>query len=273
MRLLTTLLFLAVPILGVWSFWIADSYGWWFPENVSTYGDKTDSLFNMITYMVGITFVLTEVCLGWFIFRYSRKGQTKAVFSHGNHKLEMVWTAIPALMLLLVAFSQMSIWAEIKFSTGFPDDNGYSVEEPLAEVYASQFDWRVRYPDEDGNFNGADIVETPFEFVVPVDTNVVFHLKSRDVLHSFFVPMFRLKQDAVPGMTIPVWFNAREVGEYELICAELCGWGHYKMAGMVKVLEQADYKEWLETKRQELYANGSEELLADGDDGYEEDYE
>jgi cytochrome c oxidase subunit 2 len=80
------------------------------------------------------------------------------------------------------------------------------------------------------------------------------------VLHSFFVPAFRLKQDALPGMTIPVWFNATKTGSYDLICAELCGWGHYKMAGRVHVLEQSEFDTWLKTQREALYANGSEDL-------------
>jgi cytochrome c oxidase subunit 2 len=82
----------------------------------------------------------------------------------------------------------------------------------------------------------------------------VFRLKSRDVLHSFFVPVFRLKQDAVPGMSIPVWFEATETGSYDLICAELCGWGHYKMAGRIHVVEQDEFERWLADKRAALYA-------------------
>jgi cytochrome c oxidase subunit 2 len=117
----------------------------------------------------------------------------------------------------------------------------------------------VRYPDEEGNFNGANIIESAYDIYVPVDTAVVFNLRSRDVLHSFFVPQFRLKQDAVPGMSIPMWFEATEVGDYDLICAELCGWGHYKMAGKVHVLEKADYEAWLAGQREALMANGSED--------------
>ncbi len=260
MRFIATLLFLLVPILGVWTFVTADQYGWWFPENVSSYGGSIDGLFNVIMWMVGVVFVATEVLLAYSIFHFSRKGDHKSQFTHGSHKLELAWTTVPALMLLFIAFLQMGTWAEIKYSTGFPHEGEYSVENPIAEVYASQFDWRVRYPDEEGNFRGMDIVETPFEFVVPVDTDVVFNLRSRDVLHSFFVPNFRLKQDAVPGMNIPVWFRAEKVGEYDLVCAELCGWGHYKMAGKVVVKPQDEYTEWLAQARADLYSDGTEDL-------------
>ena len=103
------------------------------------------------------------------------------------------------------------------------------------------------------------MVESAFDIYVPVDTKVVIRLMSQDVLHSFFIPNFRLKQDAVPGMEIPVWFEAQETGSYDLICAELCGWGHYKMAGKIHVLPKDEYAAWLSGAREALYANGSED--------------
>lgn len=259
MRLFYFLLFLLVPILGVWTFATADQHGWWFPENISTYGGRIDGLFDLIMWMVAVTFIGTEVLLAWFILRYPDGKPGKAVYTHGSHKLEMLWTAVPALALLVIAFSQLGAWAEIKFPSNFPDGR-YSLERPIAQVYASQFDWRARYPDEDGSFDSPDVVENAFEFVVPVDTPVVFNLRSRDVLHAFFVPVLRLKQDAVPGMEIPVWFEATEEGEYDIICAELCGWGHYKMAGRLRVVSQAEFDAWLAQKRADLYSNGTEDL-------------
>lgn len=247
LRATLTLLLLAVPILGVWTWVKADDWGLWFPENVSTYGGSIDTLFHIIEWMVAATFVLTELLLVWFVWRYSRRDASKAVYTHGNHTLEMVWTAVPALLLIFVAFSQMKAWTTVKIN--FPEGGEYTRERPLMQVWASQFDWRVRYPDEEGNFDGEDVVEVPYDITVPADTDVVLHLRSRDVLHSFFVPEFRLKQDAVPGMNIPVWFNATEPGDYDLICAELCGWGHYKMAGKIHVLPKAEFATWLAGQR------------------------
>lgn len=252
LRVLVTLLFLAVPILGVWTFVHADEWRLWFPPMLSTYGGKIDQLFDVILWMVTVTFIGTEVLLVWFVYRYSRKDSSRAIYTHGNHKLEMVWTAIPAVLMVIIAFSQMEAWAKVKIN--FPKDGPYTVEHPLMEVYASQFDWRVRYPDAQGNFEGTDVIEVPYDITVPVDTPVVLRLKSRDVLHSFFVPVFRLKQDAVPGMNIPVWFQATETGDYDLICAELCGWGHYKMAGRIHVLPKDEFDRWLAEKRAALYA-------------------
>jgi cytochrome c oxidase subunit 2 len=251
-RVLVTLLFLAVPVLGVWTWVEAPAWGLWFPENVSTYGDSIDALFMLILWMVTITFIGTEMVLVWFVWNYSKKDPTRATYTHGNHTLEMVWSAIPAVLLIVVAISQMKAWTRVKID--FPADGPYTVERPMIEVYASQFDWRVRYPDASGNFQGADVIEVPYDITVPVDTKVILRLMSRDVLHSFFVPQFRLKQDAVPGMEIPVWFEAEEVGSYDLICAELCGWGHYKMAGKIHVLAQDEYERWLAEKRKALYA-------------------
>ena len=255
MRLIAIVLLALVPILGVYTFVYADEWGLWFPPNVSTYGGDIDRLFDIILWMVGITFVLTEVILVWCVMRYPADTPGKATFTHGSHKLEMFWTAVPAVLLLVIAFSQMKAWAAIKFEKNFPTDSPYTVEQPFAEVIAYQFAWLVRYPGPDGSFASNDAVESPFEFVVPEDTSIVFRLESRDVLHSFFVPNFRLKQDAVPGMSIPMWFNAQESGEYDLICAELCGWGHYKMAGKVVVKPKAEFESWLAEKRAALYAN------------------
>jgi len=253
LRFLVTLLLLAVPVLGVWTFMEAEHWGLWFPPIISTYGGDIDFLFYVILWMVTITFIGTEVLLVWFVFRYSKRDSSRSIYTHGNHTLEMVWTGIPALLLIFVAFSQMKAWTTVKIN--FPEEGPYTVQNPLMEVYASQFDWRVRYPDAEGNFNGTDVIEVAYDITVPANRKVVLRLKSRDVLHSFFVPVFRLKQDAVPGMEIPVWFEATEPGDYDLICAELCGWGHYKMAGRIHVLPEAEFDSWLAAKRAALYAN------------------
>lgn len=268
-RLFYAALFLAVPILGVWTWVIADDYGWWFPEYASTYADEIDNLFYIIMWMVAITFVGTEVLLVWTMLVYTGKQDTPATYTHGNHAVELIWTAIPAGLLVFIAFSQMAAWNEVKMQMpegAATPEHPYTIDEPMMEVWASQFDWRAYYPNEAGEFTGPGVVSTPYDIYVPVDTRVVFRLRSRDVLHSFFVPVFRLKQDAVPGMSIPVWFEATKVGSYDLICAELCGWGHYKMAGRVHVLSREDYAAWLKDAREKLQDNGSSDLVAVAED-------
>jgi len=258
-KLVTVALFLAMLILGVVTFAYTDGWGvdtqngWWFPEVVTTYGGDVDKLFLVILSLVAIFFVLTESIFIYCILFFSGSRDKKATFTHGSHKLEMFWTAIPAVLLMFIALYQMDDWADIKYDSKRPK------EAPIARVWAAQFDWHIQYPGEDGIFDTQDDIDNPFEFVVPVNTNVVFDLRSRDVIHSFFVPEFRLKQDAMPGMEIPVWFNVNKIGEYDLICAELCGWGHYKMAGRVKVVSQKDFEAFLKKANAKHFDNGSED--------------
>lgn len=255
MRFLATLLFLALLVFGVWSFQAAESFGAWLPPFVSTFGPDIDFLFNLILWMVTFFFVLTEGVLIYCVWRFSKKDPSKALFSHGSHKLEMLWTAVPAGLLLLIAFFQMGAWANMRFERNLPDG------EPLAIAWASQFDWRFQYPGPDGVLGTMDDFESAHDFVVPVGEKVKILLRSRDVIHSFSVPQFRLKQDAMPGMAIPVWFEVEKEkpGDYELICMELCGWGHYKMAGMVRALPRDEYDAWVLEQQAHFLSNGIEE--------------
>jgi len=139
----------------------------------------------------------------------------------------------------------MQTWADIKFVGRAPKDGRWTLEKPLAEVRAAQFEWRFAYPGADGVLGTIDVVETPFELVVPVDADVVLRLVSRDVIHSFFVPQFRLKQDVVPGRYTRLWFTATQVGEFALFCSEYCGSDHSQMTGRVVVMTPADYARWL----------------------------
>lgn len=227
MKRLWSLFFLAVPVGGV-LFFVYSRGKWWFPENVSTFGGEIDALFNQILWITGVTFVLTETALAYFLFRYGG-GEGRARFVHGNHAVEVVWTAIPCLILLFIAFSQMGVWKKVKFRSHFPQTPVF------AEVTAGQFEWRIRYAGPDGALGTPDDLHGLNALHVPARRDILIHLKSRDVLHSFFLPHLRLKQDAVPGMTIPVWFNAIRADTYDLVCAELCGWGHYKMRGILAV--------------------------------------
>jgi len=281
MRLIVTALFTALLVLGVWTFFDSTTfllgperagYRWWWPTDVSTYGGGIDLLFVVIGVMILVFFVLTYVVLIGAVFGASRKSEEKAAFTHGNHKLELLWTAVPAVLLLIIAFSQMQTWAAIKFR------GAIAGEEIRAEAIAEQFDWRFRYPGTDGVFGTVDDIHSATDFVVPVDDKFVFHLRSNDVLHSFFVPKLRLKQDAVPGMTIPMWLEvdpdrfAREAQAIELadgsegrelvvdlICAELCGWGHYKMAGRVRMLSKNAFEAWMAEQEALRFDNGEPE--------------
>lgn len=243
-------LILLVLIGGVLTFWLAPGFQIWFPEDVSLHGYVQDDLFMFILYLTGAVFVGTQIVLFWFLWKYSRRDANRQVaYTHGSHSLEVVWTIIPAATLLFIAIFQLNAWAEFKIDRPTTlGPNGTTIPmPPLVEVKARQFEWRLRYAGEDNKLYTEDDQFTVNELVIPVNETIIVDLKSEDVLHSFFIPAMRVKQDAVPGMKIPVWFTATKTGEYDLVCAELCGWGHYKMKGRIKVVSAEDFETWKKT--------------------------
>jgi cytochrome c oxidase subunit 2 len=208
---------------------------------VSSAAVQIDHLYLLILVITGLTFIGVMAAMVVAMWRFGAKPGRKAHYSHGSLKVEIVWTVIPAAILVFLALYQLRAWADIKFQSTWPD------VEPIAEVTARQFQWRMRYPGPDGKIGTGDDLHTVNDLHFVKDEPTIIHLKSEDVLHSFFLPQMRIKQDAVPGMTIPVLFDANKAGRYELLCAELCGWGHYKMRAQVVVHEtQGEFDEWVE---------------------------
>jgi cytochrome c oxidase subunit 2 len=241
------ILFLAVPVLGVATFAVAPAINVWLPKDVSIHGRDIDSLFYFILALTGVVFIATEMVLFWFLWKYdAAAGERRATYIHGSHTLEVVWTIIPAATLLFLAIYQMNAWADVKMRR--PD------MPPTVEVVARQFEWRLRYPGRDGVLGTQDDLHLVNDLQLPVDEDILVQLKSMDVLHRFFIPNLRIKQDAVPGMKIPVWFKATQPGEYEIVCMEHCGARHYAMKGRLTVEPRADYEAWLERKYAEQEA-------------------
>jgi len=208
----------------------------WLPENVSTYGADIDWLFSVIQWITGVTFVGVIVAMLVFLVKYRRQEGRRALYTHGNTALEITWTIVPAIILIVLFMLSQATWWSIK---GRQPASDFRVE-----VTAKQFNWEVTYPGPDGQFGTADDLTLENELHVPVNTVVLVTLRSTDVIHSFFLPNLRLKQDAVPGRDIPVWFEATKPGKYELPCAELCGFGHSGMLGYLTVYSQDDYLKW-----------------------------
>ncbi len=207
----------------------------WLPENISTYGGKIDHLFYIILAITGIMFFLVEGAVLFFAIRYRDRGQGKARFFHGNTKLEIIWTLIPAAILIFLMFKSQGVWSEIR--TQMPKNPDLRLE-----IQAQQFAWNITYPESG--------VTTLNQLHIPVGKKVVVELTSKDVIHSFFIPQFRLKQDAVPGSKINVWFEATKTGNYELVCAEFCGLAHYRMKGFVTIETPEEFQAWLnQTKK------------------------
>ena len=213
--------------------------GWFLPHGASTFAPGIDRLYYIILVITAIAFVLVEAGIIWFSFKYRQRPGRKAHYTHGNATAEIIWTAIPAVTVVALGIMSAGLWNRIKGRNSVPADAiPYGVK-------AKQFEWNVTYHGADGQLGTGDDFIIRNQLHVPVNKPILVNLEAEDAIHSFFVPAFRLKQDAVPGMKIRVWFQATEAGAFELACAELCGLGHYRMRAMVTVHTQEDYDKWL----------------------------
>ena len=216
------------------------------PESASTFGPKIDRLFLVVLWITGFFFFLVQGGLLLFTLKYRTRPGQQASYIHGNTLLEIIWTLIPALILLGLTLASQKLWAEIRYPQQMPPNASQ------VEIQAEQFAWNVRYPGPDGQFETDDDVTTLNQLHLPVGQPVKVRLRSKDVIHSFFVPEFRVKQDAVPGMETSVWIQPTRAGQFEILCAELCGLGHYRMRGFVTTESAETFQPWLsETKANE----------------------
>lgn len=218
-----------------------------------------DHLFWVILAVTTFVFVATAVAQVIFVWRYSDSGTgRRAVYSHGSHRMEIAWTLVPAVALFALAVYQLDAWADAKTripqipAPGSPVADGRAEatvpKPPLVEVTGRQFEWRFRYAGPDKELGTADDLFGVNELHIPSGEEVVLTIKSEDVLHSFFLPQMRVKQDIVPGMKQFVWLKARQVDpvadSYDIACTELCGWGHYKMRGRLIVEPRERFDAW-----------------------------
>ena len=235
----------------------------YFPENVSTFGFELDRLFAVIWYITLAIFFLTYGLLVYVLVKYRRKPGVKASGSHGNNMLEFTWTILPTFLFAGLGIYTDNAWEITKNEQRIPKPDVES------EVLGKQFNWSFRYPGADGVLGKQSpkfrTVDNPFgldpndaataddiimenEFHLPINKNILVRLSSVDVLHSFFLPNFRVKQDALPGNWMKVWFNGLKAGKYELACAELCGASHYNMRGVLFMHSQQDYNTWYDAE-------------------------
>lgn len=211
----------------------------WLPGAASSYAADLDRMFYVILAITGVILVGVQVTLVYFLVRYRSREGRRAAFVEGSNRAEFVWTLIPAIIIVGLAIASQSVWSKIKDPDRFPRD-GLELR-----IEARQYAWGVTYPGVDGELGTDDDFTRYNELHVPVGRPVVIELTSADVIHSFFVPAFRIKQDAVPGLTTKVWFEATDVGEYALACAELCGIAHYNMGGRVIVHPRDEFDTWV----------------------------
>jgi cytochrome c oxidase subunit 2 len=213
---------------------------WWFPSNASSVGGRVDSLFYVILYITGAVFVLVEATLIVFLVRYRKREGRKAEHIEGSTKAEIIWTTIPAIILISLALSSQPLWSKIK------DADHYPADAKRLGIEAKQFEWHMTYPGPDGKLGTDDDFMKLNELHLVVNRDYAVDLTARDVVHSFFVPAFRIKQDAVPGLHIYMWLKPTRTGTFELACTELCGLGHYRMRGLVYVQQPQEYAAWLQ---------------------------
>ena len=217
---------------------------WIMPPGASTFVSPIDSLYYMILVITGIAFVVTEVALVVFLIKYRAKPGRRAHYTHGSVKAEVIWTAVPTIAVVLIGVLSGGVWNNIRGRDSVPD-NAYPIG-----VHGQQFEWMITYPGGDGALGTDDDFELRNQLHIPVDTPIAVHLTAEEVIHSFFIPSFRVKLDAMPGMPQVLWFQATETGSYELACAELCGIGHYRMRASVTVHAAEEYQQWMHEQGQ-----------------------
>lgn len=251
----------------------------------SEHGVVTDQLFWITMAVTGVVFIITHILLFIFPYKYQYSEKRTADFYPDNNKLEVIWTAVPAVVLALLVISGWRAWSDI---TKPAPDNAHVVE-----LMGYQFAWEVRYPGVDNilgandyrltnanNTSGVDFTDknslddfnSPV-VVIPKGEPVLFRIRARDVLHSVFAPHMRLKMDAVPGMPTRFWFVPTKTTEemraelknpdfnYEIACTEVCGRGHFSMKREIRVVEPAEFRAWV--AEQKPYIVNNPALVAD----------
>lgn len=257
MRKFWCLFFMFWPLLAIAVCVVAPANGWWFPGIAPwELGQQIDDLFNLLLIISTVVFIGTQIALGYVLWKGTSVKTGGAWFSHGSHNLEVIWTILPAIILLFISLYQMDVLARIRVMSQFPEQ---ARDAPVAEVSARQFEWRIRYPAP-----GKKLMPQPQptdlytvnDLHVPVGKPVMIRLRSEDVQHSFGLPELRLMQDAVPGLVIPVWFQSNTTGKYDIVCKELCGWGHYKMQGELTVELEEEYDAYLQALQAKMNDDG-----------------
>ena len=240
---------------------------WWTPEAVTQNGHEIDRLLMFIFWLTLAVFVATQAVYIYFLIKYRHRKGVKAVYSHGNNKLEIIWTMVPAAIFILLAVYSDKLWLEIR---GKAPANSLHVD-----IVAYQFGFHIRNPGIDDKLGESNIAwmamgsnnfglnpdprehdpasdddfQADNQLTLPVGRPVNVTLRSQDVIHAFYVPEFRMYQDIVPGMTINwVWFVPEKVGHYALACNQLCGSGHYNMQAAIDVVSQEDYAKFVKEK-------------------------
>lgn len=233
---------------------------WWFTPLASNWGAIDDTI-NLTFWVTGFVFVAVNLFLAYSIYRFRYQKENRSHYEPENKKLELWLTTITSIGVIIMLAPGLSVWA--KFVDVPPD-------AAEIEVMGQQWQWGFRFPGEDGQLGKVDtksisqsnpfgldindekglddVIITDNEVHLPINQNVKVLLRSKDVLHNFAVPQFRVKMDLVPGLVTYVWFEPQKIGRYDILCMELCGLAHHTMRGHVVVDTEQDFQTWLSTQ-------------------------
>lgn len=216
----------------------------WFPEAASIVAQKIDDLFFFSTAWTASTGLLVLLILFTFLIIYRRRKGHTSYYTHGTSRGALTLTLILAALVFValdvnLAYHDHKVWQAMFGQPPSPS------EALRVEIMPQQFAWNIRYAGPDGEFGTADDIVTMNELHVPVGKPVIVQLSSKDVIHSFFLPELRIKQDAVPGMVTSIYFQPTVTGHFNIACAQHCGLGHYRMKGEFFVDAPADYDAWM----------------------------
>jgi cytochrome c oxidase subunit 2 len=210
-------------------------------ESASTYSGDIDQLILIILLVVGFWFLLAEVLFLGLILKFSAREGVKAMYISGEDPREKRWVTMPhyatLLFDVLIIFSALRVWSDVKMTMPQADET--------VRVITQQWAWTFVHPGPDGKLDTADDIRTIDELHVQVGKTYHFELTSLDVLHSFSVPVFRLKQDAVPGRIIKGWFKPTLTGGYDIQCTEICGIGHGLMPARIIIADAEAHAAWV----------------------------
>jgi cytochrome c oxidase subunit 2 len=213
-----------------------------FNSTASSYSGDVDQLVWLVTFLVGFWFIAAEVMLFWLIFKFRKKDGVKGQYITGKEKNLKAWINIPHAIVLvfdvLIVAAAIRVWVIVK-QTLPPADR-------TIHITSQQWAWTFADPGPDGVLDTADDVRTSDELHMEVNKTYHFTLESKDVIHSFFVPAFRLKQDAMPGRVYTGWVKPTKVGTYDIECTQICGVGHGVMGAKLVVEDHAAFVAWME---------------------------
>ena len=271
--------FLVLGLIGCW--WCNELYygKTLFPQGAaSEHGQKIDLMLYITIGVTGVVFLITQVLLFWFAFKYQERDDRKAYYFPHNTKLELIWTTVPAIFLTILVVFGLKYW--FKMTGEAPK------ESIIVEVTGHQFAWEFRYPGADKilgkkdyrltkgvnslgvDFNdpaSLDDLHVAVTMHLPVNKPVKLIINAQDVIHDVGLSHFRLKMDAVPGIPTSMWFTPLYTTEemkirsknpnfvYEISCDQICGKGHFSMRGVIIVESEADYNKWLASQQPEYY--------------------